>query len=176
MSSCPCCKGEIRIFPETVGIINYTNPTRDARDYCDICEVLLPHIIGRRTDDIHSREDIEELREDLGSPGNEPRKIWRAIRKMEGDEWGWAYNDSEPCGTRLFEHYPRWSLSEEEMDYIERFDSRRPLDERYTENTNLVRTLQQGGKLPDGSHLCWANGRFLLDGCLLYTSPSPRDS
>lgn len=164
MSSCPCCKGEIRIFPEIAGIMNYTNPTREAREYCDICEVLLPHIIGRMTDDIHSREDIEALREDLGSPGNEPRKIWRAIRKMEGDEWGWAYNDSEPCGTRLFEHYPRWSLNEEEMDYIERFDSRRPLDERYTENTNLVRSLQQGGKLPDGSHLCWANGRFLLDG------------
>ena len=165
MSSCACCKGRIGAMPEFASsCINYANPKRVEREYCDICEVLLPHIIGRSASDIHSSESIESLREELGSPGTEPRKIWRAIRRMAGDEWGWAYNDSRPCRTRLFEHYPRWSLSEDEIAYIEGFDRRSALNEEYTGNIELVRSLQQGGKLPDGSHLCWADGRFMLDG------------
>ena len=31
-------------------------------------------------------------------------------------------------------------------------------------DTDRLRRLQRGGILPDGSHLCWADGRFTLDG------------
>jgi len=31
-------------------------------------------------------------------------------------------------------------------------------------DTDRLRRLQRGGVLPDGSHLCWAGGRFTLDG------------
>lgn len=165
MSTCSCCKGRIGTVPEFLGAcINYADPRRDEQEYCDICHVLVPHIIGRDADDIHSRESIEALREELGSPGMEPRKIWRAIRKLQGDEWGWAYNDLEPCRTRTVEYYPRWGLNEEEMSYLEGFDRRGSRADDYMDDLDVIRSLQQGGRLPDGSHLCWVNGGFFLDG------------
>jgi hypothetical protein len=165
MSACSCCRGRIRAAPEFLdACINFTNPRRDEQEYCEICQVLVPHIVGRDVDDIHSRESVESLREELGGPGMEPRKIWRAIRKLEGDEWGWAYNDSAPCRTRTVEYYPRWGLNEEEMSYLEGFDSRSSRGDDYTDDLEVIRSLQQGGRLPDGSHLCWVNGKFFLDG------------
>ena len=128
------------------------------RNWCDLCKIVVPHITGQDASMIESEKSVEEVRQELGHPDSRPNRIWSAIRRMTSPETDWATRN-RPYGVidRIAGPPPPWEIEEEDM----RLMSSGSVTEA---DTDRLRRLQRGGILPDGSHLCWAGGRFTLDG------------
>jgi len=128
------------------------------RNWCDLCKIVVPHITGQDASMIESEKSVEEVRQELGHPDSRPNRIWSAIRRMASPETDWATrNRPYDVIGRIAGPPPPWEIEEEDM----RLMSSGSVTEA---DTDRLRRLQRGGILPDGSHLCWADGRFTLDG------------
>ena len=128
------------------------------RNWCDLCKIVVPHITGQDASMIESEKSVEEVRQELGHPDSRPNRIWSAIRRMASPETDWAIrNRPYDVIGRIAGPPPPWEIEEEDM----RLMSSGSVTEA---DTDRLRRLQRGGILPDGSHLCWADGRFTLDG------------
>ena len=129
-----------------------------SRNWCDICRIVVPHITGQDSSMIEGSNAVEAVRDELGHPDSRPNRIWSAIRRMDSPEADWAtrtqpYDDID----RISGPPPPWEIDGEDIDLMG--------SGSVTEaDTDRLRRLQRGGILPDGSHLCWADGRFTLDG------------
>jgi len=129
-----------------------------SRSWCDICRIVVPHITGQDSSMIEGRHAVEEVREELGHPDSRPNRIWSAIRRMDSPEADWAtraqpYDDID----RIAGPPPPWEIDGEDIELMASGSVAEA-------DTDRLRRLQRGGILPDGSHLCWADGRFTLDG------------
>ena len=128
------------------------------RNWCNLCKIVVPHITGQDASMIESRESVEEVRHELGQPESRPNLIWSAIRRMDSPEADWATrNQPYAVIDRIVGPPPPWEIDEEDMQLM----ASGSVNEA---DTGRLRRLQRGGILPDGSHLCWADGRFTLDG------------
>ncbi len=128
------------------------------RNWCKLCKIVVPHITGQDASMIESRESVEEVRHELGHPENRPNLIWSAIRRMDSPEADWGTrNQPYAVIDRIAGSPPPWEIDDEDM----RLMASGSVNEA---DTGRLRRLQRGGILPDGSHLCWADGRFTLDG------------
>ena len=128
------------------------------RSWCDLCRIVIPHITGQDSSMIESSQTVEKVRRELGYPDSRPNRIWSAIRRMDSPEADWVTRD-RPYDTidRIAGPSSPWRIEEEDMELM--------ASGSVTEaDTDRLRRLQRGGILPDGSHLCWADGRFTLDG------------
>ena len=107
---------------------------------------------------IESSQTVEKVRQELGHPDSRPNRIWSAIRRMDSSEADWVIRD-RPYDTidRIAGPPPPWGLEDEDMEL-------KASGSVFEADTDRLRRLQRGGILPDGSHLCWADGRFTLDG------------
>ena len=89
----------------------------------------------------------------------QPNRIWSAVRKLHSPEIGWSVNQmpehADIGGVRS--QLPIWEIDEEDCDIIES-GLVTGVDQ------NRIRKLQIGGTLPDGSHLCWIDGSFYIEG------------
>ena len=129
-----------------------------SRNWCDICRIVVPHITGQDSSMIEGSNAVEAVRDELGHPDSRPNRIWSAIRRMDSPEADWAtrtqpYDDID----RISGPPPPWEIDGEDIDLM----GSGSVNEA---DTDRLRRLQRGGILPDGSHLCWADGRFTLDG------------
>jgi len=128
------------------------------RNWCNLCKIVVPHITGQDASMIESKESVEEVRHELGHPENKPNLIWSAIRRMDSPEADWVTrNQPYAVIDRITGPPPPWEIDEEDM----RLMASGSVNEA---DTGRLRRLQRGGILPDGSHLCWADDRFTLDG------------
>ncbi len=128
------------------------------KSWCDLCRIVVPHITGQDSSMIESSQTVEKVRQELGHPDSRPNRIWSAIRRMDSSEADWVIRD-RPYDTidRIAGPPPPWGLEDEDMELI-------ASGSVFEADTDRLRRLQRGGILPDGSHLCWADGRFTLDG------------
>ncbi len=126
--------------------------------WCRICRMVVPHITGNSTRMIESFGAVEEVRRNLGNPESKPYRVWSAIRKFESGDISWLREiGSDIEQLRLGGEPPAWEIDDEDIELIE---------SRAISNAdpNRLRRLHRGGLLPDGSHLSWADGKFVLDG------------
>ena len=129
-----------------------------SRSWCEICQIVVPHITGADASMIESRKSVDEVRQELGHPDSRPSRIWSAIRRMDSPEADWAaMNQPYDVIDRISGSPPPWEIEDEDMRLM-------ASDSVAEADTARLRRLQRGGILPDGSHLCWADGRFSLDG------------
>ncbi len=128
------------------------------RSWCEICDIVVPHITGQDSNMIESPAAVERTRHELGHPDTRPNRIWSAIRRLDSREAEWAMN-ARPNNsiTRISGAPPEWEMDDEDEDIMDSGSIRHA-------STARLRRLQRGGVLPDGSHLSWADGRFHLDG------------
>ena len=120
--------------------------------------MVVPHIVGNSPRMIESSGSIDEVRRLFGNPDSRPYKVWSAIRKLEDDDINWIRsNRTNGKISRLGGEPPAWEIDDADIELIE---SRGIGD---ADPNRLIR-LHRGGLLPDGSHLSWADGRFVLDG------------
>ena len=126
--------------------------------WCRICRMVVPHITGNSPRMIESSGSIEEVRRSFGDPESRPYSVWSAIRKYKTDDDGWLRsNHVNGQIFRLGGEPPEWEIDDDDIELIE---SRSIGDA----DPNRLRRLHRGGLLPDGSHLSWADGKFVLDG------------
>ena len=126
--------------------------------WCEICKIVVPHITGQDSSMIESRRSVDEVRQELGHPDSRPNRIWSAIRRMNSPEADWVtraqpYDDID----RIAGPPPPWEIDNKDIELMASGHVSKA-------ETKRLRRLQRGGILPDGSHLCWADGRFSLDG------------
>ena len=128
------------------------------KSWCDICRIVVPHITGQDSSMIESRQAVEEVRQELGHPESRPNMIWGSIRRTDSPEADWVTR-THPYDVidRISGSPPPWEIEEGDIELM----ASGSVSEA---DTDRLRRLQRGGVLPDGSHLCWAGGRFTLDG------------
>ena len=128
------------------------------KSWCDICRIVVPHITGQDSSMIESRQAVEEVRQELGHPESRPNMIWGSIRRTDSPEADWVTR-TQPHDVidRISGSPPPWEIEEGDIELM----ASGSVSEA---DTDRLRRLQRGGVLPDGSHLCWAGGRFTLDG------------
>ena len=146
---------------------------------CDICRIVAPHISGQNPEWITDEETVHQVIEELGLPGPcgsvtmeaqhaggfgvravvQPNRIWSAVRKLHSPEIGWSVNQmpehADIGGVRS--GLPIWEIDEEDREII-KSGLVKGVDQ------DRIRKLQIGGTLPDGSHLCWIDGSFYIEG------------
>ena len=128
------------------------------RKWCEICDIVVPHITGQDSNMIEGLAAVEHTRHELGQPDTRPNRIWSAIRRLDSSEAEWAMS-ARPNNsiTRIGGAPPEWEIDDEDQIIMDSGSIRHS-------STARLRRLQNGGILPDGSHLSWADGRFYLDG------------
>lgn len=146
---------------------------------CDICRIVAPHISGQNPEWITDEATFHQVLEEFGHPNPcgsvtletqhaggfevkttvQPNRIWSAVRKLHSPEIGWSVNQipthDDIGGVRS--QLPKWELDEEDREIIES-GIVVGVDE------GRIGRLARGGTLPDGSHLCWADGSFYIEG------------
>ena len=126
--------------------------------WCRICRMVVPHVTGNSARMIESSGSIEDVRRSFGNPESRPYRVWSAIRKFKSGDIGWLWsNQFNIQQSRLGGEPPAWEIDDDDIELIE---SRAIGDA----DPNRLRRLHRGGLLPDGSHLSWADGKFVLDG------------
>ncbi len=126
--------------------------------WCRICRMVVPHITGNSPRMVESSRSIEEVRRSFGDPESRPYRVWSAIRKYKTDDIRWLWsNEVRSQIFRLGGEPPDWEIDDDDIELIE---SRAIGDA----DPDRLRRLHRGGLLPDGSHLSWADGKFVLDG------------
>ncbi len=126
--------------------------------WCRICRMVVPHITGNSARMIEGSSSVDEVRRRLGNPGSRPYSVWSAIRRSNSEDIGWLRNDGfRTQQSRLGGEPPTWEIDDQDIELIESRDIGNA-------DSNRLRKLHRGGLLPDGSHLSWADGKFVLDG------------
>ena len=136
------------------------------KDWCDVCLLLVPLITGESPDSISADPDVEGIRALMGETGTSTRKIWSAIRTLEGSSsTSWIYKENR-TPTTLDVGLPlrSWSLEEEDLKLLDTNFREQKGPPCTSEEVLQLRRLQRGGYLPDGSFLSYSSGRWTLDG------------
>jgi hypothetical protein len=107
---------------------------------------------------IESSGAVEETRQELQNPDSRPSRIWSSIRRRDSPEADWVFR-TKPYEEidRIVGPPPLWEIHEGDIELM-------ASGSIVEADSDQLRKLQRGGSLPDGSHLCWADGRFTLDG------------
>ncbi len=119
---------------------------------------MVPHITGQDASMIESSGAVEETRQELQNPDSRPSRIWSSIRRRDSPEADWVFR-TKPYEEidRIVSPPPLWEIDEEDIALM-------ASGSIVEADSDRLRKLQRGGSLPDGSHLCWADSRFTLDG------------
>ncbi len=133
--------------------------------WCEICTLLVPKITGYSLDWIPDKKKADELRESIGNPSSDIRKVWKSFNLLDLENRDWALDSRvEKLQTRVFD----WNRERKDTETIfSKEDERifRDIIREYKiEEINDMKRLQRGWVLPDGSHLSWISGNFFLDG------------
>ena len=167
-NACNGCGHELRVGHQ--GGLRQSLRRRQHR-WCQLCEILVPKIAGQRTDMIASPESAARVREMLGNPRTSPTQVWGRIARLQGasvdGDYDWMYRQESAHSDWKWISSPpsEWSLDEEDISLISSYRGTRSTAEAAEDSRIRLRKLQRGGVLPDGSHLCWSAGSFILDGC-----------
>ena len=133
------------------------------RNWCDICEILIPEITEYSLLSIPNKNKAEKLGNILRNPSSKINNVWKSFNNIDRREKSWFILENEQvCKRKLFD----WNENENNISTIfsendkELFTS----GDQSKGNLETLRRLQRGGILPDGSHISWISGKFFLDG------------
>ena len=130
------------------------------KHWCSICEIIIPEITDYSLETIPNRKNSESLRKILDYPDPIIRDVWKSFNNIDTSEKSWFINDNNlRFKKRLFD----WNENNNVISTIFSEED----GEVFTDNTtdiDILRKLQRGGVLPDGSHISWASNIFFLDG------------
>ena len=132
----------------------------NGKDWCSICEILIPEITDYSLETIPNKKNSESLRRILDYPEPIIRDVWKSFKNIDRIEKSWFIDDKNlRFKRRLFD----WNENNNVISTIFSDED----GEVFTNNTtdiDILRKLQRGGVLPDGSHISWASNIFFLDG------------
>ena len=130
------------------------------KQWCSICEILIPIITNHSLETIPNKKNSESLREILDYPDPNIRDVWKSLNKIDRSEKSWFMNNKNiKFKRRLFD----WNENNNVISTIFSDED----GEVFSDNTTdveILRKLQRGGVLPDGSHISWVSNKFFLDG------------
>ena len=130
------------------------------KHWCSICEIIIPEITDYSLETIPNKKNSESLRKLLDYPDPIIRDVWKSFNNIDISEKSWFINDNNlRFKKRLFD----WNENNNVISTIFSDDD----GGVFTNNTtdiDILRKLQRGGVLPDGSHISWASNIFFLDG------------
>ena len=134
-------------------------------EWCDVCKIMLPVIMGHSHIRIQNGPEVDSLREALGNPEPKPVQIWTRMAKSSSagmldpyaTEWARSGVLEVDESQWICSPPPPWAPSDAEIAV---FDSRG----RDCDDEAVVRRASRGGLLPDGSYLSWSGKGFFLDG------------
>ncbi|MDC0555456.1 hypothetical protein OAO74_02150 [Euryarchaeota archaeon] len=130
------------------------------KQWCSICEILIPIITNHSLETIPNKKNSESLREILDYPAPNIRDVWKSLNNIDRSERSWFMNDKNiKFKRRLFDWNENYNVistifSDEDGEVFS----------NNTTDVDILRKLQRGGVLPDGSHISWASNKFFLDG------------
>ena len=136
----------------------------EERQWCEICQILIPEITQYSLDTIPNKKKAEKIRKMLKDPEPVIRKVWKAFDKIDRSEKSWFMLESSVYNRKRI---PNWNVKNEIIHTIFSEDDDEFFSSRWAgmkKDTETLRRLQRGGILPDGSHISWASGKFFLDG------------
>lgn len=136
----------------------------EGRQWCEICQILIPEITQYSLDTIPNKKKAEKIRKMLKDPEPVIRKVWKAFDKIDRSEKSWFMLESSVYNRKII---PNWNVKNEIIHTIFSEDDDEFFSSRWVgkkKDTETLRRLQRGGILPDGSHISWASGKFFLDG------------
>ena len=136
----------------------------EERQWCEICQILIPEITQYSLDTIPNKKKAEKIRKMLKDPEPVIRKVWKAFDKIDRSEKSWFMLESSVYNRKRI---PNWNVKNEIIHTIFSEDDDEFFSSRSAgmkKDTETLRRLQRGGILPDGSHISWASGKFFLDG------------
>ena len=136
----------------------------EERQWCEICQILIPEITQYSLDTIPNKKKAEKIRKMLKDPEPVIRKVWKAFDKIDRSEKSWFMLESSVYNRKRI---PNWNVKNEIIHTIFSEDDDEFFSSRWVgkkKDTETLRRLQRGGILPDGSHISWASGKFFLDG------------
>ena len=117
------------------------------KHWCSICEILIPEITDYSLETIPNKKNSESLRIILDYPEPIIRDVWKSFKNIDLREKNWFIgDDNSRFKKRLFD----WNESNNVISTI--FSDKD--EEVFTNNTtdiDILRKLQRGGILPDGS-------------------------
>jgi len=134
------------------------------RQWCEICQILIPEITQYSLDTIPNKKKAEKIRKMLKDPEPVIRKVWKSFDKIDRSEKSWFMLESSVYNRKRM---PNWNVKNEIINTIFSEDDDKFFSSRWAgmkKDTETLRRLQRGGILPDGSHISWASGKFFLDG------------
>ena len=134
------------------------------RQWCEICQILIPEITQYSLDTIPNKKKAEKIRKMLKDPEPVIRKVWKSFDKIDRSEKSWFMLESSVYNRKRM---PNWNVKNEIIHTIFSEDDDEFFSSRWAgmkKDTETLRRLQRGGILPDGSHISWASGKFFLDG------------
>ena len=133
------------------------------RNWCDICEILIPEITEYSLLSIPNKNNAEKLGNILRKPSSKINNVWKSFNNIDRREKSWFILENEQvCKRKLFD----WNENENNISTIFSEDDKELFTSGDQSKGNLetLRRLQRGGILPDGSHISWISGKFFLDG------------
>ena len=136
----------------------------EGRQWCEICQILIPEITQYSLDTIPNKKKAEKIRKILKDPEPVIRKVWKAFDKIDRSEKSWFMLESSVYNRKRI---PNWNVKNGIIHTIFSEDDDEFFSSRWVgkkKDTGTLRRLQRGGILPDGSHISWASGKFFLDG------------
>ena len=136
----------------------------EERQWCEICQILIPEITQYSLDTIPNKKKAEKIRKMLKDPEPVIRKVWKAFDKIDRSEKSWFMLESSVYNRKRI---PNWNVKNGIIHTIFSEDDDKFFSSRWVgkkKDTETLRRLQRGGILPDGSHISWASGKFFLDG------------
>ena len=136
----------------------------EERQWCEICQILIPEITQYSLDTIPNKKKAEKIRKMLKDPEPVIRKVWKSFDKIDRSEKSWFMLESSVYNRKRM---PNWNVKNEIIHTIFSEDDDEFFSSRWAgmkKDTETLRRLQRGGILPDGSHISWASGKFFLDG------------
>ena len=72
--------------------------------WCEICTLLVPKITGYSLDWIPDKKKADELRESIGKPSSDIRKVWKSFNLLDSENRDWALDSRvEKLQTRIFD-------------------------------------------------------------------------
>ena len=136
----------------------------EERQWCEICQILIPEITQYSLDTIPNKKKAEKIRKMLKDPEPVIRKVWKSFDKIDRSEKSWFMLESSVYNRKRISN---WNVKNEIIHTIFSEDDDEFFSSRWAgmkQDTETLRRLQRGGILPDGSHISWASGKFFLDG------------
>ncbi len=131
---------------------------RSPDDWCSICSMLVPHITGDTIGIMPQESEIDKVISEVGQTRGSEARLWPIIRQHEADDADWIETEIAPNLSQwIIEPPPAWTLDDQSRAVIRAGPGQ-------TYPTEIIRRLQRGGILPDGSYLTWQSGQFYYDG------------